>query len=72
VTQLEVELREASVFVVREAARTIAATTVAEPTGGLVLYDLRACLRTLDPPKKAARKPRATRRSSPETEAADA
>ncbi len=46
-TQLEVSLREGSVFVVRDQARIVAATTVPEPTSALVLYDLRACLRGL-------------------------
>ena len=65
-TQLEVSLREGSVFVVRDAARIVAATTVAEPTSALVLYDLRACLRGLaesDQPVAAAkprRRPRKT------------
>jgi hypothetical protein len=36
----------------------IAAITAASPTSGLVLYDLRACLRRLaaEPPKKRRRK----------------
>ena len=46
-TQLEVSLREGSLFVVRDGARIVAATTVPEPTSALVLYDLRACLRGL-------------------------
>jgi predicted regulator of Ras-like GTPase activity (Roadblock/LC7/MglB family) len=46
-TQLEVSLREGSVFVVRDGARIVAATTVPEPTSALILYDLRACLRGL-------------------------
>ncbi|MBA2476451.1 MAG: hypothetical protein H0V40_10910 [Actinobacteria bacterium] len=37
-----------SVFVVREGGRTIAATTGRSPTVGLVLYDLRTCLRSLE------------------------
>ena len=48
-TQLEAATRGGSLFVVREAGRTIAATTGSSPTAGLVLYDLRACLRTVDP-----------------------
>jgi predicted regulator of Ras-like GTPase activity (Roadblock/LC7/MglB family) len=46
-TQLEVALREGSVFVVRDGSRVVAATTTPEPTSALVLYDLRACLRAL-------------------------
>ena len=49
-TQLEVALREGSVFVVRDDEIAIAATTTASPTAGLVLYDLRTCLRSLAPP----------------------
>jgi hypothetical protein len=33
------------VFVVRSGGRTILATTRPDPTVGLVLYDLRSCLR---------------------------
>ena len=45
-TQLEVATAEGSVFVVRDAGRTIAATTSPEPTVGLVFYDLKSCLRS--------------------------
>jgi predicted regulator of Ras-like GTPase activity (Roadblock/LC7/MglB family) len=45
--QLDVALRNGSVFVVREADRLIAATTTPEPTVGLVFYDLKGCLRAL-------------------------
>ena len=47
-TQLEATMRDGTLFVVREAGRTIAATTGCSPTTGLVLYDLRTCLRTVD------------------------
>jgi predicted regulator of Ras-like GTPase activity (Roadblock/LC7/MglB family) len=57
-TQLEVGLREGSVFVVRDGELGIAATTAAHTTAGLVLYDLRTCLRALAPAKPAARKRR--------------
>ena len=46
-TQLEVALREGSVFAVREEGRSIVAATSPEPTSGLVFYDLKTCLRTL-------------------------
>jgi predicted regulator of Ras-like GTPase activity (Roadblock/LC7/MglB family) len=46
-TQLEAATPEGSVFVVRDADRTIAAATTPEPTVGLVLYDLKSCLRAL-------------------------
>jgi predicted regulator of Ras-like GTPase activity (Roadblock/LC7/MglB family) len=48
VAQLEASTRAGTLFVVREAGRTIAATTGCSPTAGLVLYDLRTCLRTVD------------------------
>ena len=47
VTQLEAALREGSLFVVGEDALVIVARTSAGPTSGLVLYDLRTCLRRL-------------------------
>ena len=52
VTQLEAATGEGNVFVVRDADRLIAAATGPEPTGGLVFYDLRSCLR------RAAEKPK--------------
>jgi predicted regulator of Ras-like GTPase activity (Roadblock/LC7/MglB family) len=63
--QLEIALRDGSVFVVRDGDRLIAATTQPEPTVGLVFYDLKSCLRDLEttpaPKKRAAprRKPAA-------------
>jgi predicted regulator of Ras-like GTPase activity (Roadblock/LC7/MglB family) len=59
-TRAEVELTEGAVFVLREAGRTIAATTGPEPTSGLVVYDLRTCLQRMDVPKprRRARKPK--------------
>jgi predicted regulator of Ras-like GTPase activity (Roadblock/LC7/MglB family) len=54
VNQLEVATGEGSVFVVRDGARIIAATTSADPTVGLVFYDLKSCLR--DAGEKPARK----------------
>ncbi|HXH87037.1 MAG TPA: roadblock/LC7 domain-containing protein [Gaiellaceae bacterium] len=58
-TQIEASLREGSVFVVSGEGRGIAATTTPEPTSGLVFYDLRTCLRSLegDPDEPAAAKP---------------
>ena len=62
--QLEVALRDGSVFVVRHAEHLIAATTPPDPTVGLVFYDLKSCLRELEtnePKKKpAAKRPRKT------------
>ena len=60
--QLEAALREGSVFVAREAGRSIVATTSPEPTSGLVFYDLKTCLRSLaDAKPKATRKRRTTK-----------
>jgi len=57
VTQLEVSTPDGSVFVVRDGARRIAATTGADPTVGLVFYDLKSALRGSqpEPPKRARR-----------------
>jgi predicted regulator of Ras-like GTPase activity (Roadblock/LC7/MglB family) len=46
-SQVEIATPEGSVFVVRDAARTIVATTTVDPIVGLVFYDLRTCLRTV-------------------------
>ena len=58
--QLEVATAEGSVFVVRGEGRLIAATTSAEPTVGLVFYDLKSCLRAAGAaePEPAAEKRR--------------
>lgn len=50
VTQINVSLRGGSVFAVRGDRRAVAATTTEDPTVGLVLYDLRSCLRSIDEP----------------------
>ena len=47
VTQLQVALLAGSVFVVRDGGRLVVATTSPEPTVGLVLYDVRTCLRNI-------------------------
>jgi predicted regulator of Ras-like GTPase activity (Roadblock/LC7/MglB family) len=52
VTQVEASTPTGSVFVVREGARRIAATTVPDPTTGLVFYDLKSALRGSAPPKR--------------------
>ena len=53
--QLEVALRDGSVFVVRDGKRLIVATTAPEPTVGLVFYDLKSTLRELETkPKPSA------------------
>jgi len=61
VTRVEVELAEGAVFVVREGGHTVAATTGANPTSGLVVYDLRTCVQAITPPepkKRRTRKPK--------------
>ena len=56
-TQLEVALRGGSIFVARDADRSIVATTSPDPTSGLVFYDLKTCLRALaEPPAKPKRR----------------
>jgi hypothetical protein len=56
-TQLEVALRQGSIFVARDADRSIVATTSPDPTSGLVFYDLKTCLRALaEPPPKPKRR----------------
>jgi predicted regulator of Ras-like GTPase activity (Roadblock/LC7/MglB family) len=76
--QLEVSLREGSVFVVRHEGQAIAATTGVQPTVGLVFYDLKTCLRRLaeEPPKRkrapaktpAKKTTRSRTRKKPESE----
>jgi len=67
--QLEVGLRDGSVFVVTDEDRLIAATTAPEPTVGLVFYDLKSCLRALaeeskpKPRRRAARAKKTTTRT---------
>ena len=51
-TQVEAATPTGSVFVVREGTRRIAATTAADPTTGLVFYDLKSALRGAEPPKR--------------------
>jgi len=60
--QLQVAVPEGSVFVVRDEERLVAAVTGRDPTAGLVLYDLKTCLRlageNVRPAKKAASRAR--------------
>jgi predicted regulator of Ras-like GTPase activity (Roadblock/LC7/MglB family) len=61
-TQLEVATHDGSVFVVREGKTLIAATTAANPTVGLVFYDLKSALRSVEkkqPQPAAPKKPAA-------------
>jgi orotate phosphoribosyltransferase len=54
VSQLEAATVSGSAFVVRDGDRLIAATTSPEPTVGLVFYDLKTCLRSIEEPKARA------------------
>jgi predicted regulator of Ras-like GTPase activity (Roadblock/LC7/MglB family) len=58
VTQLEASTQDGSVFIVREGGRDIVATTAADPTVGLVFYDLKSCLRGAEQPAKPKRRRR--------------
>jgi len=77
-TQLEVATGEGSVFVVREGTTTIAATAGANPTVGLVFYDLKSALRSVKKPaprKRAAttaRKPAAKKTTTTRKKKTDA
>ena len=75
-TQVEVATEEGSVFVLRDGVRTIVATTGPRPTVGLVFYDLKSALRSVEdsapkpkPKRKAQAKPRAPRKKKPADEA---
>jgi predicted regulator of Ras-like GTPase activity (Roadblock/LC7/MglB family) len=67
--QLEAATLEGSVFVVRRAGRMIAATTRPDPTVGLVFYDLKHCLRSIEDeaPAKPARSPRSRKKNADAT-----
>jgi predicted regulator of Ras-like GTPase activity (Roadblock/LC7/MglB family) len=69
ISQLEVATVAGSVFVVRDGERLIAATTTPEPTVGLVFYDLKTCLRSVDEPKPAAKRPRAATKKKEDDDA---
>jgi predicted regulator of Ras-like GTPase activity (Roadblock/LC7/MglB family) len=66
ITQLEASTAGGSVFVVRDEARRIAATTGPTPTVGLVFYDLKSALRNTD---AEASKPKRARRKKSDDEA---
>jgi predicted regulator of Ras-like GTPase activity (Roadblock/LC7/MglB family) len=52
--QVEAATPGGSLFVVRDDARVAAAVTGADPTSGLVFYDLKTCLRLVGEEKAAA------------------
>ena len=69
-TQLEAATVDGSVFVIRQGARRIVATTSPEPTVGLVFYDLKSCLRGVeDDPEPAKPRRRTPRKKESEAEA---
>ena len=69
--QLDAAVADGTVFVVRDADRLIAATTGPEPTVGLVFYDLKHCLRSIEDGAAAAEpEPETEPGSEPEAKAA--
>jgi predicted regulator of Ras-like GTPase activity (Roadblock/LC7/MglB family) len=54
--QLEAATHGGSVFVLRDGGRSIVATTGPAPTVGLVFYDLKSCLKSIDEAPKARRR----------------
>jgi predicted regulator of Ras-like GTPase activity (Roadblock/LC7/MglB family) len=67
VTRVEVALPGGSLFVVSEGGRVAVATTVPEPTPGLVVYDLRTALRRVeegDAVPEPAAKPKRSRKAA--------
>ena len=73
VVRAEVELAEGGLFVLREGGRTIGATTGPGPTSGLVVYDLRTCLRAIDdkPKRRRTAKKTAADEETPQEETAE-
>ena len=63
-SQLEAATLEGSVFVVRRDDRIIAATTRPDPTVGLVFYDLKHCLHSIDDAAVADGTPRRSRKKA--------
>jgi predicted regulator of Ras-like GTPase activity (Roadblock/LC7/MglB family) len=68
--QLEAAVPEGSVFVVRDDERLVAAVTGRDPTVGLVLYDLKTCLRLAGEDVQSARKGAARRKKKKDEEGA--
>jgi predicted regulator of Ras-like GTPase activity (Roadblock/LC7/MglB family) len=61
-SQLEIATGDGSVFIVRDGKLTIAATTAAAPTVGLVFYDLKSALRSVKPKPRPRAKPAAAKK----------
>jgi len=68
--QLEAATLEGSVFVVIDGDLAVAAVTKAEPTVGLVFYDLKSCLRASHTPGDGDGKPRPKARKKEASESA--
>jgi predicted regulator of Ras-like GTPase activity (Roadblock/LC7/MglB family) len=67
-TQIEASTEDGSLFVVKDGTAMIAASTSAEPTAGLVFYDLKECLRAVaKPPPKPDAKPKPKPKPKPRT-----
>ncbi len=71
IVQIEVALPEGSVVLAREGDAAVAATTVPDPTVGLIFYDLRTCLRALTETEEKPKRRKAPARKK-KTEDADA
>ena len=70
-TQVQTVTSGGCAFVVRAAGRAIAATTGPSPNTGLVIYDLRTCLRNAAPPEPTPAKPKPTRRKAKSEDTAE-
>ncbi len=64
-SQLEASTLDGSVFAVRREGRLIVATTRSDPTVGLIFYDLKHCLGSIDdaPAAEAAPAPRSRKKA---------
>ena len=68
--QIQAATPEGSVFVVRDDRHLVAAVTGADPTVGLLFYDLKTCLRLAgeEPAKKPARRRRKPKEEAEESD----
>jgi predicted regulator of Ras-like GTPase activity (Roadblock/LC7/MglB family) len=67
--QLEAATLEGSIFIVRRGDRIVAASTRPDPTVGLVFYDLKYCLRSIEEPATPVAPARRTRRKAADASA---
>jgi predicted regulator of Ras-like GTPase activity (Roadblock/LC7/MglB family) len=69
-TQVEASTGDGSLFVVKDAKTLLAASTSAEPTAGLVFYDLKRALQAAaKPPAKPKPKPKTAAKPKPKPRA---